>query len=396
MNQVYADLHIHIGRAGGRPIKMAAASSLTLAAVMEHARYEKGLDMIVVIDGVCPPVLAELQAAVASGRLAETQGGGLLTPDGLLIIPGSEVEVAGPHGGAAHFGCWFPTLDAARDFADWLGSVQTNPSLSSQRARTDARTLQAEVKMRGGLFVVHHAFTPHKGLYGNCVDRLNDMVDPGAVDAVELGLSADTWMADCIAELAPFTFLTNSDAHSLNKIAREYNRFEVREKSFAGLHEAIARTAGKCTANYGLHPVLGKYHRSACAACGAVWPVEQRQCACGGTRRVQGVWDRWLEVRDRPEPVHPAHRPPYVYQVPLEFIPGLGPRLRRRLLDAFGNEMAVLHRATVDELAAVVGRPVAERIEAARTGRVEFLPGGGGHYGKVAFDASNPARSHIE
>ncbi|MDQ0188425.1 TIGR00375 family protein [Alicyclobacillus cycloheptanicus] len=383
----YCDFHIHVGRALGKPVKMAAAPSLTFEALCAHARTEKGLDIVTVIDGVCTGVLAEVRDLAARGTLAPlADGGGLRHENGLTIFLGAEVECAGPHGGAAHFGCWFGDIDAAADFSAWLATVQKNPSLSSQRARTDAFDLQRQTHQRHGLFIVHHAFTPHKGLYGACVRRLGDMVDPAHVDALELGLSADTDMADCVSELAAQTFLSNSDAHSLPKIAREYNALMLEAPTFAEVGLALWRTGGRrVAANYGLPPSLGKYHRTYCLDCGRLWAAGAAACACGSQRKVNGVYDRFLEIRDHAFPVSPSHRPPYVHQIPLEFIPGLGPAARQRLLAAFGTEMNVLHRADAAALAEVVGPTLAARIDDARAGRVLLQTGGGGIYGKVQF-----------
>ena len=101
-----------------------------------------------------------------------------------------------------------------------------------------------------------------------------------------------------------------------------------------------------------------------------------------------GVFDRLLEVADRDEEeaaLWAARRPPYVHQVPLEFIPGVGPRTLSRLLSAFGTEMNILHRVSAEALAEVVPRPVAERIVLARSGRLRLAAGGGGRYGKVVL-----------
>jgi uncharacterized protein (TIGR00375 family) len=384
MNTYFGDFHVHVGQAKGRPVKMAAAPSLTLSNLLLHAADAKGLDLVTVIDGVCRGVQAEVRDLIEAGRLCAQPGGGYRFEGRLTVILGAEVEIAGPRGGAAHFGCWFADLTAAADFEQWLATVQTNPTLSSQRARTDAYTLQRQVAERGGIFVVHHAFTPHKGLYGNCVETMAEMLDPGAVDAVELGLSADTDMADCLSELEEFTFFSNSDAHSLPKIAREYNRLELVTPTFEQVRAALKRRDGaRVSANYGLLPALGKYHRSACRRCGQPWPVGADRCTCGSDKVVRGVYDRLLEVRDREEPGHPPHRPPYIHQVPLEFVPGLGPQTQKRLLAVFGSEMAILHRATVEELAEVVGLPLAKRIDAARSGRMAVTAGHGGFYGKL-------------
>lgn len=57
--------------------------------------------------------------------------------------------------------------------------------------------------------------------------------------AIELGLSADTYLADTISELEDKTFITNSDAHSLPKIAREYNKMQVQDISFKEVVKAL-------------------------------------------------------------------------------------------------------------------------------------------------------------
>lgn len=363
---------------------MAAAPSLTLDAVLDHARHQKGLDLITVIDGVCTGVLDEIKQLVQQGVLCAQPAGGLRHENGLTLLVGGEIEVAGLTHGAAHFGAWFGDIVAATEFSRWLGTVQTNSALSSQRARVSAYELQHTVTGYGGLFVVHHAFTPHKGLYGSCVTHMADMVDPDKVDALELGLSADTDMADCLSELADVTFMTNSDAHSLPKIAREYNALRAPQASFRAVRQALSRQEGcRVSANYGLMPALGKYHQTRCARCGAVWAPDTALCACGSGRSIKGVFDRLQEVSDRSKPVHPGHRPPYIPQVPIEFVPGVGPATVKRLLEAFGTEMNVLHRASVDELASVVGVRLAEVLDAARTGKLEVAAGGGGVYGTL-------------
>lgn len=363
---------------------MAAAKTLTLANLLAHAKNEKGLDIVTVIDGVCPPVQTEIRELIQAGVLQQVPGGGYLYEDSLLVILGAEVEVAGPQGGRAHFGCWFGNLESAASFSEFLATVQKNNTLSSQLARCDAIKLQDEVTSRGGMFVIHHAFTPHKGIYGNCVARLEDMVDLTAVDALELGLSADTNMADTIAELANLSFLSNSDAHSLGKIAREYNQLSIECLSFAEVAKAFARSDGRSIlANYGLVPELGKYHRTYCLKCEQLWEIGASRCKCGSTRSVSGVFDRLLEIQTSTVPIHPPFRPPYIHQVPLEFVPGIGKKTMQKLLDAFHTEMRVLHSANIEELTSVVGEPLANAIDNARQGRLTLSIGGGGVYGKL-------------
>lgn len=363
---------------------MASSPSLTFENVLYHARVQKGLDIITLIDGVCQGVLREVQSYMADGRLIPLAGGGLMDERGLCVLLGAEVEVSGPTGGAAHFGCWFKSVEAALDFSEWLKTVQRNVYLSSQRARTDAATLAGEVHARDGMFIVHHAFTPHKGLYGNCVDSMVDMLNPSMVDAVELGLSADTEMADCVAELYDMSFISNSDAHSLPKIAREYNALSLAEPSFEEVRAAFHREQGRMiTGNFGLMPALGKYHRTYCLDCGQHWQVGASSCKCGSRRAVIGVYDRLLQFRDTDTPNSPLFRPAYTHQIPLEFIPGLGPKLREKLLSTFANEMTILHQTSVESLAKIIGEPLAARIDLARRGKLSVIEGGGGAYGRI-------------
>jgi uncharacterized protein (TIGR00375 family) len=242
---------------------------------------------------------------------------------------------------------------------------------------------------------------------------LSDVLDPGGVDAVELGLSADTAMAGLVPELDRYPFLTNSDAHSLARIGREYNAMLLAEPSFDELRKALRGEDGRrIAANYGLDPRLGKYHRTHCAGCGTTWdeadtavadaaatalaPMAAAPAAaselparcplCGSAKLIRGVSDRVralgrLAGRDEP-PMNPG-RPPYICQVPLEFIPGVGPKLLERLLERFGTEMGVLHEAPPEALAEAAGGKTAALILAAREGRLALRSGGGGRYGKA-------------
>ncbi len=55
---------------------------------------------------------------------------------------------------------------------------------------------------------------------------------------------------------------------------------------------------------------------------------------------IKGVADRIMELSSNGES---PERPPYIYQVPLEYVPGLGKKTFEKLLDHFGNEMNIIH-----------------------------------------------------
>jgi uncharacterized protein (TIGR00375 family) len=390
----YADLHIHIGRTeAGQPVKITGSRDLTFHNIAREASDRKGIDIVGIIDCASPAVQSEIEAYLEKGEMEELPGGGISYRNTTILL-GSELEVKDPGYGAAHLLVFMPALSAMKEFTAWASRYVKNMNLSSQRVYVTARQLQEEAVGRGGILIPAHIFTPHKGLYGSCCSQMSEVLEPGDVAAVELGLSSDTEMAQTVAELKDFAFVTNSDAHSLPKIAREYNALRLNAPTYEELLKALRGEEGRrIEANYGLEPRLGKYHRTYCETCDTILadlPGEASDVCpnCGGTKIVRGVYDRIASLgggasaAGRNAAALPP-RPPYYNQVPLEYVPGLGPKGRETLLEVFGTEMNVLHRTSEAELAAVVGVALAERIEAARTGRLGMIVGGGGKYGKL-------------
>jgi uncharacterized protein (TIGR00375 family) len=386
MPNYYVDLHIHIGRTrSGKAVKITGAKSLTFTNIIHHARNEKGLNMIGIIDSHSPEVIIEMEDLQAEGLLTEHPDGGILFGD-LTVIPGSELEIYDEHcQGPIHVLCFFPSIEIMKTFSNWLSNHLKNIQLSSQRIYVSGKVLQHKVKDLGGLFIPAHVFTPFKSLYGKGVQKsLTEVFDPNLIDAIELGLSSNTMMADDIGELHDYTYISNSDAHSLAKIAREYQILEMKEPTFKELEKAIKEIDGrKIVANYGLDPYLGKYHKTACANCFHPIEIGVDVCPeCGETKFTKGVADRIKELQSSPE--KRRHRPPYIHQVPLEFIPGLGSKMLDKLLDHFGTEMAILHKVPLEALKEVVPETIANLIWKARQGELNLHAGGGGKYGKIA------------
>jgi uncharacterized protein (TIGR00375 family) len=387
MHNYYVDLHIHIGRtASGRPVKITGAKTLTLTNILHEAARVKGLDMVGIIDCHVPEVLDEVERGVEAKGWKELDDGGVAISSVTLLL-GSEVEVYDEHcQGPIHVLAFLPTIRAMRTFSAWLQERVKNISLSSQRIYGTGRELQTIVQQLGGLFVPAHAFTPFKSLYGKGVKKsLTEVFDPDGIDAVELGLSADTKMADQIAELHRYPYLSNSDAHSLRKLAREYQVIRMKAPTFAELKKALRKQEERAiVANYGLNPKLGKYHQTTCERCFKPMDPHEKCCpACGHHRQIKGVFDRLQELKTDGVP---PKRPPYIYQVPLEFIPGLGPKTYEKLLARFGTEMYVLHHATEEELEQCIGEKLAKLIILARRGELSIQAGGGGKYGKIASE----------
>ncbi len=245
---------------------------------------------------------------------------------------------------------------------------------------------------------LHNCFTPWTALYKE-YDSLKECYGNAKIHFLELGLSADSQMADMIKAHHRLTYLSNSDAHSPqpHRLGREFNRFEVKDATFEEIREAILKKGGrKIILNAGLDPRLGKYHLTACSKCYTKYRLEDAKrlnwkCErCGGVIK-KGVRDRILELADTKE--RPKDRPPYLHLAPLaeiiSMVTGKGIETKsvkavwERLLREFGSEIGVLVDAPIESIARIIGEDMAKAIWAFRNEKLIIIPGGGGKYGEI-------------
>lgn len=387
MQEYYADLHIHIGEAAGKPVKITASRNLTLKNIIFESAPQKGLDIVGIVDAGTLPVKSEIEEMLLKGDLVELASGGFLARNGVLLIAGAEVESRE----GIHLIIYFPSLMAIKEWQKVLSPRVTNMNLSTQHSSFSTNEIIALSIELNAIFCPAHAFTPHKGIYGMWTDKIAKIISENFkhIKVLELGLSADTNMADTLSETYNMTFLSNSDAHSAVNVAREYNLLLMQEKNFEEFRKTINRIDGReVKANYGLHPLLGKYHRTYCPACSQIFtdPRPVLRCPlCRSDKVVMGVYDRILMIRDYPEPQHPGHRPPYYYRVPLKDIPGIGPKTLSRLQSCY-SEIQLLEKANIEDISTVVDKKTAQMISKLRSGDYRIIPGGGGKYGKIRKD----------
>jgi uncharacterized protein (TIGR00375 family) len=252
-----------------------------------------------------------------------------------------------------------------------------------------------------GLIGPSHAFTPWTAIYKE-YNSLKECYGRHAskVKFLELGLSADTNMADRISELSDVVFLSNSDCHSPlpHRLGREFNRLLLKELSFNEIKKAIERKDGrKFTLNVGLNPNEGKYHLSACTRCFTRFKIDDalklrwRCPECKGLIK-KGVSDRINELASFREPKHPEHRPKYIHSLPLAEVISLSIGIKtltssriqdlwKKFVNVFGTEINVLIDAPVSELKKV-DSGVGSIIEKFRSGKLGYVAGGGGQYGR--------------
>ena len=123
MKELFADLHVHIGRSeNGKPIKITAARSLNFANIAKECADRKGIQMVGIIDCASPYVIEDIETFLKNGDAYEIEDGGIIYKDKVCIILGSEVETSEVNEdgktGSAHNLCYFPTLKDIKEFSD--------------------------------------------------------------------------------------------------------------------------------------------------------------------------------------------------------------------------------------------------------------------------------------
>ena len=180
MYEVFADLHVHIGRSeNGKPIKITAARSLNFANIAKECAERKGINIVGIIDCASPYVIEDIEKFLKTGDAYELEDGGIIYKDKVCILLGSEVETSekGRNGkcGAAHNVCFFPHLEDIKGFSKEMSTHIKNITLSTQRADISGYELIDIVEKYNGILIPAHIFTPFKSYYGNCVDRMKDI-----------------------------------------------------------------------------------------------------------------------------------------------------------------------------------------------------------------------------
>src|SRR5919197_2842 len=257
------------------------------------------------------------------------------------------------------------------------------------------------------LFIPAHIWTPHFAVLGSesGFDSLEACFDDllPHIFALETGLSSDPPMNTRLSALDRFAMVSNSDAHSAQKLAREATCFDT-ELSYAAIYAALKeRDRSRFTGTLEFYPEEGKYHYDGHRKCQIRWkPTQTLQAdgrcpVCGGKLTV-GVLHRVERLADRPEEAEPAVERPFEYLIPLPEVIGaaleVGPDSKKatpiykKVLEQFGPELGIL-RTVPPEDVAHCGEPlVAEALSRMRTGAVEILAGYDGEYGTIHIFSS--------
>lgn len=262
------------------------------------------------------------------------------------------------------------------------------------------------------LFVPAHIWTPHFAVLGasSGFDTLEECFEDMLphIFAVETGLSSDPPMNWRLSMLDRYAIVSNSDAHSAPKLAREATCFDT-EMSYRGIYDALkARDPERFLGTLEFYPEEGKYHYDGHRKCDVCWTPRQTLAADGlcpvcGKKLTVGVLHRVEKLADREEGEAPDLVHPYTSLIALPEVIGsvlsVGPNTKKvkavydRLLETLGPELAILRDLPIDRIASVGEPLVAEGIRRMRAGDVDLQPGYDGVYGtiRVFSDADREA-----
>jgi len=254
------------------------------------------------------------------------------------------------------------------------------------------------------VIVPAHAWTPHFGLFGSLsgFDTVEEAFGDQAkmIFALETGLSSDPKMNWQISGLDKYTLLSNSDAHSLRKIGREANVFEIAEKKLS--YDEIIRVIKDKNPKEFLYtieffPEEGKYHLDGHADCKfSCLPAETKKlkglCPKCGKKLLVGVLNRIEVLGDREYGFVPKRAIPYRSVVPLEeviaetFDVGVGSKKVQAMYEQMllkYTEFEILLDLSEKEIESISNKSIAQAISRIRLGHVHIEAGYDGIFGKI-------------
>jgi len=307
-----------------------------------------------------------------------------------------------------------PDFESARKIQDRLERVGNIRSDGRPILGIDSRDL-LELALEAApraFFVPAHIWTPwfsalgHKSGFESIRACYRDMTP--YIHAIETGLSSDPPMNWICSFLDPFTIISNSDAHSPEKLGREANLFDA-DLSYGGLTGALS--GGKQAGFRGtveFFPQEGKYHYDGHRKCGVRWdPLQTVRndgiCPVCGKKVTVGVMNRVARLADRDNPLSRENRSPYYSLIPLKEILselcGTGPSSKKvgleynALIMKAGSEFDLLLNLPEEEVEKLGGEMVGAAVSRMRRREVVIEEGFDGEFGKICLFPEKSAAS---
>jgi uncharacterized protein (TIGR00375 family) len=396
--RIIADFHLH------SKYSRATSKEMEVETLARWAK-KKGIGLVGTGDFTHPTYLTELRSKL------EPIGNGFLRlkkeDQGVQFILTAEVSNIYNQAGKTrriHTLLFAPSLEAAQAVSSKLGTLGKISSDGRPIFGFSAKDLAKMILDLSPdcMLIPAHAWTPWFSIFGanSGFDSIEECFGESApfICAIETGLSSDPEMNWRLSALDRITLISNSDAHSPNRLGREANVFDG-PLEYRTLTE-ILRTKDRRRFLYTIEffPEEGKYHYDGHRDCGIVFAPGQTRahqylCPKCHKKLTVGVVHRVEELADRPEGFIPKNAIPSLHLIPLEEVvaEALGQRVAtkaveaeyERLVERGGSEFQILLDAAPDELQGFAPPRVSEAIVRMRQGKVSILPGHDGVYGKI-------------
>ena len=403
-----ADLHIH-SRFSRATSKEGDAPHLDLWA------GRKGIGLVGTGDFTHPAWRAELQEMLTPAeegfytlkpqyRLPSDTAGAAQPPRFVLTGEISSIYKKNGRVRKVHNLILLPSFQAAEELSRRLERVGNIHSDGRPILGLDSRDL-LELTLTAcpqAIFIPAHIWTPHFSLFGafsgfQTMEECFEDMTPH-IHAVETGLSSDPPMNWQVSALDGYTLVSNSDAHSPQKLGREANLLDC-GLSYPALKHAMETGEG-FGGTIEFFPEEGKYHLDGHRNCGVCLTPQEAEslgglCPVCGKKLTIGVQHRVEELADRPLGQPRPQQKPFESLAPLpEVIAACtgnsetSKKTQARyqaMLQQLGSEFYILRQAGFEDIQRVAGPAVAEGIRRLRLGQVERVPGYDGAFGHVVL-----------
>lgn len=313
-----------------------------------------------------------------------------------------------------HHVVFMPDLKTAEIFRQKLSAIGNIKSDGRPILGLDSRDL-LEIALDSGensFLIPAHIWTPWFSALGSKsgFDSIEDCYGDlsSHIFAVETGLSSDPEMNWRVSSLDKYRLVSNSDAHSPSKLAREATVFDT-EPDYMSIMNAL-RTGDGYVGTVEFFPEEGKYHEDGhrkCNVClspeetiklNGICPVCHKPMTIGVMHRVNELTDRMDKTLIPPETAGKVFSLVPLPEI-LSEIMQVGVSSKsvtyeyENLLQKLGSELSILREIPIDGISKAYSPLLGEGISRLRAGKVIKHPGYDGEYGVIRlFEPDELAR----
>jgi len=397
--RLICDFHIH------SKYSRACSKDLELPKIAK-ACEKKGIDIVTTSDWTHPAWFKHIKET-----LVEKEPGLFVLKDGssptrfILTTETSHVYKRGGQTRRVHLVVFAPSIEIVEKVNEELTKRKYNLKSDGRPILgfdcEDYYTMLKEIDPRI-IVVPAHAWTPWFSVFGSksgfnsleeCFGKMTS-----EIFAIETGLSSDPAMNWRLSALDKVVLISNSDAHSLDKLGREANILEMEKPSYNEIVRIFREQDKKrFLSTIEFFPEEGKYHLDGCAACSFSCEAKESKKLGGRCPKCKrlltlGV-DNRVEVLSDRESITTG-KIPFRSIIPLKEIIaeayGVGPASKKvcaeydHLIESLGKEFSILLDIPIEKIALTSSHPlIAEAIDRMRTGKVSIKPGYDGNFGVV-------------